>query len=131
MKTVCLYCRRLAVTGLTVTFSLALAVVAVDHVYANEVKNDRKVIETASSKLPSDAPAKDMRMAAAAPKKSEVNGAGPPAKVPPATALGRKLADFIKIQQANGLRGEGLADAINKERARLGLVDDDDEPKKF
>jgi RNA polymerase sigma factor (sigma-70 family) len=55
--------------------------------------------------------------------------AGPPAKVPPDDAGGKKLADFIEEQRARGLRGEALADAIKKERARLGLIDEEAEPE--
>lgn len=46
-------------------------------------------------------------------------------KGPPPDAKGFKLAQFIKGQLGKGLTGDKLAEAINKERAKLGLKDDD------
>ena len=51
---------------------------------------------------------------------------GRPAQVPPAEAKGRELAAFIQRQKAQGLRGQALADAVAKERRRLGLPDEPD-----
>jgi hypothetical protein len=58
-------------------------------------------------------------------KKDEEKDAGPPASIPPPEAKGYKLAQFIKAQLAKGATGESLAAAINKERGKLGLTDDD------
>jgi hypothetical protein len=50
---------------------------------------------------------------------------GPPASIPPPEAKGFRLAQFIKGQIAKGVTGDKLGEAINKERAKLGLTDDD------
>ncbi|MBW1707360.1 MAG: hypothetical protein JRJ86_19735 [Deltaproteobacteria bacterium] len=44
-------------------------------------------------------------------------------ETPHGEAKGRKLAEFIRTQQAAGHKGEALAEAINRERARLGMTD--------
>ncbi|MBL8793471.1 MAG: hypothetical protein JNM56_06185 [Planctomycetia bacterium] len=63
-------------------------------------------------------------------EKEDDKDSGPPSQIPPASAKGKKLADFIKGQLSKGADGESLSKAINKERAKLGLTDDDKDDEK-
>jgi len=102
-----------------------------------------KIVEIDVSKLPPDL-ARQLQQLTAQAKESEKKGppkgtpsagkkekedddkdSGPPSQIPPPSAKGKKLADFIKSQLSKGADGEALSKAINKERAKLGLTDDD------
>lgn len=102
-----------------------------------------KIVEIDLSKLPADL-AKQLQQLSSQSKESEKKGppkgtpgagkkekedddkdTGPPSQIPPPSAKGKKLADFIKGQLSKGVSGEGLGKAINRERGKLGLTDDD------
>jgi len=121
--------------GIAAVFCLSIAWAAL-HAEEQGPGKGKNSIEIDLNKLPPDVVKQLLKLAGeqapkpaakSAEKKGDDEGKG---KGPPAEAKGLKLAEFIKGQLGKGRTGDKLAEAINKERAKLGLTDDDkdDEP---